>query len=122
MSAYAIHHASLVVRDLAVARPFYEDILGLAISPMRPDKPFPGVWYQVGEQQIHLLICPEALQAEIRDVYPGMQRHVALRVRDLDGLRQKLAAAGIAFEASGSGRPVVFCKDPDGNSFELIGD
>ena len=84
MSAYAIHHASLVVRDLAVARPFYEDILGLAISPMRPDKPFPGVWYQVGEQQIHLLICPEALQAEIRDVYPGMQRHVALRVRDLD--------------------------------------
>lgn len=122
MSAYAIHHASLVVRDLAAARPFYEDILGLALSPMRPDKPFPGVWYQVGEQQIHLLVCPEALQPEIRDVYPGMQRHVALRVRDLDGLRQKLAAAGIAFEASRSGRPLVFCKDPDGNSFELIGD
>ncbi len=121
MSTINIHHASVVVRDLAVAATFYEGILGLTRSSARPDKPFPGVWYDVGDQQIHLLVCPEALQPPVTAVYPGMQRHIALRVQDVEVMKQRLDKAGIPYEASRSGRPVVFCKDPDGNAFELIG-
>jgi catechol 2,3-dioxygenase-like lactoylglutathione lyase family enzyme len=121
MSATGIHHTSLVVSDLNQSRLFYENILGLKISPLRPDKPFPGVWYDVGGQQIHLLLCPEAQQPSIDAVYPGMQRHVALQVADVDEMKARLDAAAIPYVASRSGRPVVFCKDSDGNCFELIG-
>ena len=122
MTVSAIHHASLVVRDLAVSRPFFEEVLGLTVCPTRPEKPFPGLWYDVGAQQIHLLVCPEAWQEPPEGVYPGMRRHVALKVADVNVMVARLEAAAIPYVASRSGRPVVFCADPDGNTFELIGE
>jgi len=37
-------------------------------------------------------------------------------------MKARLDAAGVPYVASRSGRPVVFCADPDGNTFELIGE
>ena len=51
-------HASLLVADLAEARAFYEGVLGLEPSPNRPALGFDGVWYEIGRQQIHLLVLP----------------------------------------------------------------
>ena len=51
-------HASLLVSDLARARAFYENVLGLIPSSARPVMSFDGVWYEIGAQQIHLLALP----------------------------------------------------------------
>jgi len=120
MSIIGIHHASVRVHDLEASATFYEKLLGL--SPCeRPSKPFDGRWYQAGQQQIHLIVSRN-VEAEADQAYPGTQRHIALMVSDLAGLRERLQAAGVPCMASRSGRPVLFCQDPDGNVFELIGE
>jgi glyoxylase I family protein len=120
MSVMGIHHASVLVRDLKASTTFYEKLLGL--SPCeRPGKPFDGRWYQAGEQQIHLIVSARAGTEADQD-YPGTQRHIALMVGDLTGLRERLQAAGVSCTGSRSDRPVLFCHDPDGNVFELIGE
>ena len=121
MNIAALHHASLIVSNLDRARFFYETILGLVPSPSRPPKSFDGVWYDIGPQQIHLIVAAESGQPSGMDDYGGMNRHIALTVHDLDALKHELERAGMAYTPSRSGRPVIFCRDPDGNVFELIG-
>ena len=117
-----IHHVSVTVRDLVVSREFYEGLLGLEPRDDRPGNPEEGVWYRAGGQEIHLMVVGAAgLTASDPAAYPGRQRHVALWVHDLEGLAGRLEAAGIPLTHSRSGRPVVFCRDPDGNVFELTG-
>lgn len=115
------HHASLLVSDLARARPFYEGVLGLQPSPSRPPMAFDGIWYDIGEQQIHLLVLPSPEFGLERPEHGGRDRHVALNVSDLDELILRLKQAGMRYTLSHSGRPALFCRDPDGNTFELIG-
>lgn len=114
-------HSSLLVGDLARARPFYEEILGLTPSTLRPPMNFDGVWYELGEQQIHLLELPNPEAALAKPAHGGRDRHVAVRVDDLEAMRQKLEAAGIPYTRSQSGRAAIFCRDPEGNAFELMG-
>ena len=121
MNVSAIHHCSVIVQDLAVSRQFYEGLLGLTAIE-RPTKPFDGIWYQIGPQQIHLLLATDDTPPPRSSLYPGEQRHVALRVNDLPALTLRLQDAGVVCTPSRSGRPVIFCTDPDGNAFELIGE
>ncbi len=116
-----IHHGSLIVEDLAQALHFYVDVLGMATDPQRPDLGFPGAWLEVGAgQQIHLLVLAGVDPVEGRPAHVGRDRHLALRIGDLDALEQRLNRAGIAFTRSRSGRRALFCRDPDGNGIELI--
>jgi catechol 2,3-dioxygenase-like lactoylglutathione lyase family enzyme len=121
MKIIALHHASLMVSDLDRARRFYEGILGLTPSGKRPEMGFDGVWYEIGPQQIHLLSLPSPEFGLPTPEHGGRDRHIALRVADLDALRAELDRAGIPYTLSRSGRPALFCRDPDGNAFELIG-
>jgi len=41
-------------------------------------------------------------------------------VNDLEELMRRLAAAGIAYTLSKSGRSALFCRDPDGNALEFV--
>jgi catechol 2,3-dioxygenase-like lactoylglutathione lyase family enzyme len=109
-----------MVSDLSRARTFYEGILELPISPARPAMRFDGVWYDIGAQQIHLLQLPSPEMGLPKPEHGGEDRHVALRVDDLPALQQRLDAAGIAYTLSKSGRAALFCRDPDGNAFELV--
>lgn len=120
MTIAGIHHASVLVTDLERARGFYEGILGLTINPSRPGKSFDGLWYDVGSEQIHLIVADTHDLEDETALYPGIRRHVALRVEGLSGLETKLRAAGLPVFPSSSGRPVLFCRDFDGNAFELI--
>ena len=113
-------HASLLVSDLARARTFYENVLGLIPSPARPEMSFGGVWYEIGAQQIHLLALPNPDLVEGRPAHGGRDRHIALAVNDLAGLKQALDQAGVVYTLSSAGRPALFCRDPDGNAIELI--
>jgi glyoxylase I family protein len=113
-------HVSLLVADLARARAFYEEVLGLVPSPARPQMDFPGVWYDIGEAQIHLLVLPSPDPMAGRPQHPGRDRHVALAVADWEALRLELDQRGIAYTLSRSGRKALFVRDPDGNALELV--
>ncbi len=115
-----LHHVSLLVRDTVRALDFYAGVLGLEPDPSRPELGFPGAWLKLGEQQLHLLELPNPDPTEGRPEHGGRDRHVALTVDDLDAFRQRLEAAGIPYSLSRSGRAALFCRDPDGNAWELI--
>ncbi|MGX2040458.1 VOC family protein [Methylocaldum sp. MU1018] len=120
MKVIGFNHASLLVSDLDASRRFYEGILGLTPSDKRPRLPFDGVWYEIGEQQIHLLQVPNPDAGAKRPEHGGLDRHVALNVADLAAIRRDLDQAGVHYTLSRSGRPALFCRDPDNNTFELI--
>ncbi|NIR60651.1 MAG: glyoxalase [Gammaproteobacteria bacterium] len=115
-----IDHVSLLVSDTARALEFYSGVLGLPPDPGRPDLGFPGAWLTVGERQIHLLELPDPDPRTGRPAHGGRDRHLAMRVRDLDALTRALDDAGVTYTLSRSGRRAVFCRDPDGNALELI--
>jgi len=112
-------HASILVQDVAVARTFYEGVLGLSPSTTRPDLSFPGVWYEFGAQQIHLIGLAQGQQV-INHEHGGRDRHIALSIDDIDALKAKLDAVGAAYTLSRSGRRALFCRDPDGNALEFV--
>ena len=116
-----LHHSSLLVSDLAAGRAFYEDILGLQPSDLRPPLPFDGVWYEIGEQQIHLLALPNPDAGRESPAHGGRDRHTALLVNDLEELMRRLDQAGIPYSHSKSGRKALFCRDPEGNALEFMG-
>ena len=119
MKLTALLHASILVRDVAAARAFYEGVLGLSPSTQRLNLDFPGVWYEFGAQQIHLLALASGPQP-INHEHGGRDRHIALAVDDIDALKVQLDTASVPYTLSRSGRRALFCRDPDGNALEFI--
>lgn len=116
-----LHHVSMIVADTAAALEFYSGILGLEIDESRPDMSFSGAWLSLGGgQQIHLLELPNPDNTDNRPEHGGRDRHTAIRVDDLDEFIFRLKQARIAYTLSASGRRALFCRDPDGNAWELI--
>lgn len=117
----ALLHAGLLVADLATARVFYESVLGLIPLPNRPNLPYPGAWYALNaHQQLHLMQLPNPDADALRPAHGGRDRHIALGVTQLAPLKARLDAANVAYTLSQSGRPALFCRDPDGNTLEFV--
>jgi len=95
-------------------------MLGLTPDLKRPNMSFEGIWYVVGEQQIHLMLLPNPESGIQRPSHGGRDRHVALLVSDWRKLIERLAKGGVAYTLSQSGRQALFCRDPDGNALEFI--
>jgi glyoxylase I family protein len=119
-SVTGLHHVSLIVADTARALGFYQGVLGLEIDQSRPDMAFAGAWLKLGNLQLHLLELPNPDSIEGRPPHGGRDRHTAVSVTDLDGFAQRLERAGIPYTRSSSGRRALFCRDPDGNAWELV--
>ncbi len=116
----AIHHASYIVADIEQSKHFYHDILGLEIDDSRPDFSFNGLWLNINtSQQIHL-ICVDNLDSTHRPVHGGRDRHTAFRVKQLSLTQKQLDAHKIVYTLSQSGRKALFCRDPDGNTLEIM--
>jgi len=99
------------------ARQFFGDLLGLS----ELEKPAPlrnrgGVWFRLGEQQLHVGIHEQFVPAE--------KAHPALRVRagGLDAVADRLHAAGapVVWDDSLPGQDRFYTQDPWGNRIELI--
>jgi glyoxylase I family protein len=117
-----ILHTTFLAADLAKSRAFYEGVLGLQPNPSRPTMTYDGVWYDVAtNQQIHLMLLPNPEAGLQRPAHGGRDRHIALAVSDIAKLIERLNQAGIAYTLSQSGRRALFCRDPDGNALEFIG-
>lgn len=110
-------HVAVLVADLPQAETFYGGVLGLekAVRPME----FPGLWYQVGTFQLHLIVA-SSQQTSLPDSEKwGRKPHTALAVRDLEKVKARLLAANCPIQMSASGRTALFTQDPDGNVIEL---
>ncbi|MEJ1296146.1 MAG: VOC family protein [Candidatus Sedimenticola sp. (ex Thyasira tokunagai)] len=114
------HHVSLIVADTTRALGFYQGVMGLKLVGDRPDLGFPGAWLWLGRQQIHLLELPNPDRVSGRPEHGGRDRHTAVSVVDLDAVIKRLDAMGLTYTLSRSGRRALFCRDPDGNAWELI--
>lgn len=111
-------HTAILVSDLERSAKFYGEILGLA--QVERSLKFPGIWYQVGDYQIHLMIHPQANQGTVHNQQKwGRNRHIAFAVKDIQAAKDKLQAHQYPVQMSSSGRAALFTQDPDGNVIEL---
>jgi catechol 2,3-dioxygenase-like lactoylglutathione lyase family enzyme len=109
-----IDHVSVLVTDLAASRRFYREILGLKEIAKLKTFDFVALWFDLGDQQLHLLQKP---QPDSRS-----PRHFALRVTDARAARFHFHAHGIDTQET---TPIPACdrffvSDPDGNRIEII--
>ena len=110
-------HVALIVSDLEKAAVFYGDLLGLAQAPR--SRNFPGLWYQTGPFQIHLMQHDDWQAPCPRPDKWGRNAHLAFEVDDLEAIKEKLSNQGYPMQMSSSGRAACFTQDQDGNILEL---
>ena len=96
-----LQHCGLIVADLESSRRFYGDALGLEEVPRPHNFRFAGAWFQVGDDQLHLLVEAETTAcAGGADPGPsatmGLANHVAIEIDDLAGARVRLDEHGVA--------------------------
>ena len=117
MAITQLLHTSLAVSDVEQSRHFFETILEL--SPVERPFSFAGAWYQLGEQQLHLIQVDQVKPDMVNIEKWGRNRHVAFGVTNLSNMRSRLEHHNYPVQMSGSGRAALFTKDPDGNIIEL---
>jgi catechol 2,3-dioxygenase-like lactoylglutathione lyase family enzyme len=129
MEINTIHHISLPVTDVERAKRFYRETLGLR-ELERPPFDFPGAWFQLGDDQLHLIVhegstLRGAKGLDSRDV------HFAVRVSSFRAALQVLEAKGYREDADDdllkmkvsphatAGFPQIYILDPDRNVIEI---
>lgn len=110
----AIDHVSVLITDLERSRHFYRDVLGLKEIAKPRTFAFRVIWFDLGTQQLHLLLKPQP-----DTVSP---RHFALRVKDVQAARAYFRERGVPTEET---TPIPHCDrffiaDPDRNRIEII--
>jgi catechol 2,3-dioxygenase-like lactoylglutathione lyase family enzyme len=109
-----IDHVSVVITDVQRSRRFYRDLLGLKEIAKPRTFDFVVVWFDLGNQHLHLLLKPQP-----DTISP---RHFALRVADVAAARIWFRGHGIPIEETTRipGADRFFIRDPDGNRIEII--
>jgi len=109
-----IDHVSVLITDLERSRRFYRDVLGLKEIAKPRTFDFVVLWFDLGNQQLHLL---HKEQPDTRS-----PRHFALRVTDVPAARTYFQQHDVAIQETtpipGADRFFIF--DPDGNRIEII--
>ncbi|MGF1489712.1 MAG: VOC family protein [Prochloraceae cyanobacterium] len=110
-------HTALLISDLEVAEKFYSKVLGL--KKVDRALKYPGVWYQIGAHQIHLIVRENFKQELPNREKWGRNSHIAFAVNDLNEAKTRLETYGYPMQMSSSGRAALFTQDPDGNVIEI---
>jgi catechol 2,3-dioxygenase-like lactoylglutathione lyase family enzyme len=114
MKLSGIHHVSIVVPDMEQAVAWYRDRLGLVEVKRPTNFVTPVRWFELGEQQIHLIPAdePDAVSP----------RHFAIHVDDCRAARETLAGRGVEVRETVpiAGADRFFVQDPAGNNLEII--
>lgn len=127
ISVKRIDHVTLVVKDMEQSRQFYVDLLGMDDVP-RPAFGFPGLWFQAGTTQVHLIAEHEE-SGPAKSFVPekcqiSRTRHFAFEVDDAMATAKILKTLGIPIAAGPKNRPdgpiQLYINDPDGNLVELF--
>lgn len=138
----SIRHSGVVVADLERALKFYRDVLGFEIR-VQADESGPFIEKILGINGIAVttvkMMAPNGGMLELlhfktlhaapvsndKEVTTNGWTHVALTVTNLDGLYDKMRAAGVFFTTEpivspGGKAKVTFCRDPENNLIELV--
>ena len=117
-----VQHVSLpfpgTSESLAVARRFYGDILALDEHARPPALPGVGLWYAVGDQELHLFTEPSGVAANRES-----RRHPCFEVDRVEALRAHLVSSGVVtrdHDGEIPGRPRFFAVDPFDNTLEFV--
>jgi glyoxylase I family protein len=110
-------HTAILVTNLEKAVYFYETVLGLT----KLDRPFQydGIWYQVADYQIHLIVDTNYQNQHSNSEKWGRNPHIAFAIDDVEGMGNYLENHGYKIQMSASGRKALFVSDPDGNTLEM---
>ena len=109
-------HTAILVTDLEKAENFYGTILGL--SKIERSLKYPGVWYQVGNYQLHLIVA-NTVPTDKPNQKWGRNPHLAFAIDDVTAMGNYLESQGYTIQMSASGRKALFVSDPDGNILEM---
>ena len=137
MPATRVRHTGIVVSDMDTSLGFYRDLIGMKVSvDSIAESDFVQRLVDVPGAKIRLvqLDAEDGTQVELLQYlsHPGEPdpipaykigcNHVAIDVVDLDGLYEKMKAAGIRFHVPPSGDKVrmTYCRDPEGVIVELV--
>lgn len=109
-----IDHCSVIITDVAAARKFYGEQLGLREIPAPREFDFVAIWYDLAGTYIHLL-----LKQERDSVSP---RHFCLHVSDIDAAREHVRRQGLQIDETVkiAAADRFFVRDPDGNRVEIL--
>jgi catechol 2,3-dioxygenase-like lactoylglutathione lyase family enzyme len=109
-----LDHVSVIIADVERSRRFYRDVLGLKEIRKPRTFDFVVVWFDLGNQYLHLLLKdrPDTLSP----------RHFALRVPDARAARDHFHRHGVPTQETTPipGADRFFVADPDGNRIEVI--
>ncbi|MCA9303734.1 MAG: VOC family protein [Phycisphaerales bacterium] len=111
--------------DLPAVHAFYRDVLGL--SPLGDPSQL-AAGFRVSDTHVLLVFNPEVSRQPGRDVPshgPTGAGHIAFRIQpdDFDAWQSRLTEHGVEIEQVHSweqGGRSIYCRDPAGNSVELI--
>jgi len=109
-----LDHCSVIITDLERSRRFYREVLGLIEINKPRTFDFEVLWFDLGNQHLHLL-----LKERPDETSP---RHFALRVNDAASARLHFRSRGIRTQEITPipGADRFFIADPDGNRIEII--
>lgn len=112
-----LHHVQLAMprggEDMA--RAFYNGVLGLEeIAKPANLAGRGGCWFQLGDRELHLGVED--------DFRPARKAHPALQVKELEALRVRLLASGVAVREDEPlpGYRRCYADDPFGNRLEFL--
>jgi glyoxylase I family protein len=116
-----LHHVCISVTDLARAKQFYGQVLGLP-EITRPPFDFLAVWDQLGDRQLHLIDHPGTRTLRGTTVIESREGHFGIRVRSYRETLEHLKAHGVPIRDRPHNLtpwPQIYVTDPDGNVIEL---
>lgn len=122
-SLLKINHIGVLVSSLDKARKFYGDILKLE-EINRPNYSVAGIWYKLGETELHLMLCDNLSYPPVHPVYKTVQPHFAVSVNKdvftkfIDYLESKYIEFVEDFDEL-NGVSQVFVYDYDRNMIEI---
>ena len=127
----SLHHVSLPVSDLERSRAFYRDILGLR-EIERPPFDFPGAWFAVGNDQLHLIGDSAEPTVRGKKGVDSRDIHFGVRVTSWTEALRFLESKGYRTDADEldpmkmkasprptAGFPQIYILDPDRNVIEI---
>jgi len=114
MKLTGIHHVSILVPDMEAAVAWYTSALGLKEVKRPSNFVTPVRWFELGDEQIHLIPADEPDTTS--------PRHFAIHVDDVQAARETLRERGVEVRETVpiAGADRFFISDPAGNNLELI--
>ena len=119
------HHAALIVRDYAVSKAFYCDVLGLEVIAENYREERQSWKLDLALDcggQLEVFSFPDPPSRPSRPEACGL-RHLAFRVSNLDAAIANLEGQGVPVEPvridGFTGKRLTFFQDPDGLPLEL---